>query len=87
MIARLRKNLKAKIDKIEEKMANPPDEIYSDFEKINAELEEIRSELIENNESFEKDIAPIKDVIVKTFSSVSDQGYKVHINSMSLLIF
>ena len=74
---RVGNKLKSKIEKIEEKMADPPNEIYSDFEKANAELEKIRSELIEANETFEKDITPIKDLINKTYSSVSDQGYKV----------
>ena len=73
----LEKSKRAKIDILDEKIANPPEEISTDLEKANAELEEIRSELIGANETFEKDITPIKDLIAKTYSSVSDQGYKV----------
>ena len=73
----LEKSLRVKIDILDEKIANPPEEIFTDFEKINEELEKIRSELIVANASIDEDISTIKDVIAKTFSSVSDQGYKV----------
>ena len=77
------KNSKIKMDKIDKKISNPPEEISTDFLRVNADFEHIRSEFIKENESFEKDIAPIKDVIAKTFSSVSDQGFKVCIQFYS----
>ena len=69
----LEKSLRVKIDILDEKIANPPEEIFTDFEKINEELEKIRSELIVANANIDEDIS----TIAKTFSSVSDQGYKV----------
>ena len=72
--------LKTKIDKLDEKIADPPNEISSDYEKINSQLEEIISGFVDDYKQFDKQISPLNDVVIKTFKFVSDQGYKVTYN-------
>ena len=72
--------LKTKIDKLDEKIADPPNEISSDYEKINSQLEEIISGVVDDYKQFEKKKFPLSDVVIKTYNFVSDQGYKVSIN-------
>ena len=65
------------IKKIEDKMANPPSEIRTDFDKIQSEMLNMMDNIQENNDYIAAEIAQIKDVTNRTFNLVTDIRYKV----------
>ena len=67
------------IKKIEDKMANPPSEIRTDFDKIQSEMLNMMENIQENNDYIAAEIAQIKDVTNRTFNLVTDIRYKVSI--------
>ena len=64
--------------KIEGKMANPPSEVRTDFDKIQSEMLNMMDDIQENNNYIAAEIAQIKDVTNRTFNLVTDIRYKVN---------
>ena len=73
----IEESMKKEIEKLEGKIANPPLEIRSDFEKIKLEMVDTMKEVQQNNECILNEVSSIKDITSKTFSLVTDIRYKV----------
>ena len=76
--ATVRSFMEERIEKLEGKIANPPSEIRSDFEKIKSEMVEQMKEIQQNNDCILNEVSSIKDITSKTFNLVTDIRYKVN---------
>ena len=74
-----RSGMEELVKKLEGKIANPPSEIRTDFDKIQSEMFNMMENIQENNDYIAEEIAQIKDVTNRTFNLVTDIRYKVSI--------
>ena len=70
--------MEERIKELERKIANPPSETRSDFEKIKLEMVDTMKEIHQNNDCILNEVSSIKDITSKTFNLVTDIRYKVN---------
>ena len=73
----IEESMKNEIGKLVEKIANPPLELRSDFEKIKSELYIMMQDVQQHHDCIAKEVSGIKDITNKTFHLVADIRYKV----------
>ena len=65
------------IQKLEDRIANPPAEIRTDFDNIRAEMMAVLEDINKDSAQTAQEVASIKDIITKTYNLVVDVRYKV----------